>query len=197
MDILTPVPSWGPLLAIAIGIVTFFAMIGLALGGGRKLGQLDEGEVRKAITIAFTTIYLTMLPCYFFYAYMPAAQNATFVSNQGREVQGTIQTFNATATAVPLLAIADFVKNFLYLYIIIILSYFVTRAVEDFHRSKNPTLNALKKYTSGVIDNDRLDKIYSMVTERSFLAERYAKGELTREQFLQIKEDLKDLKKEQ
>jgi uncharacterized membrane protein len=58
-------------------------------------------------------------------------------------------------------------------------------------------LNALKKYTSGVIDNDRLDKIYSMVTERSFLAERYAKGELTREQFLQIKEDLKDLKKEQ
>lgn len=98
-------------------------VIALIRNGG-NLGKLDEGEVRKAITIAFTTIYLIMLPCYFFYAYIPAAQNAAFVSNTAKDLP--IQTFNATATTVPLLAIADFVKNFLYVYIIIIFFYFVT-----------------------------------------------------------------------
>lgn len=140
------------------GILTFFAVIVIALSGHRfRLGELEEGEVRKAIAIAFTTIYLIMLPYYFFYAYMPAAQNATFVRDASNA--SPIQTFNATATTVPLLAITDFTTNFLYIYIIIVLFYFGTRAFEDYLRFKDPKSNALKQFASGKINDEKLKMI--------------------------------------
>ena len=104
-------------IVIALGLLAFGIVIILKLNNSKwDLSELNGGEIRKAITIAFTIIYLIMLPCYFFYAYLPASVNASFVHNTTKD---SLQTFNVSSDAVPLLATSDFMSNFLYLYILI------------------------------------------------------------------------------
>jgi hypothetical protein len=58
-----------------LGLLSFSTLCDALIKANFKLGEMDHGEIRKAITIAFTAIYIIMLPYYFFSAYMPAAVN--------------------------------------------------------------------------------------------------------------------------
>jgi hypothetical protein len=123
-------------ITIALGLSAFvLVIILLSNGSNGDLRGLNGGEIRKAIAIAFTMIYLIMLPCYFFYAYLPASVNASSVHNTTSD--SSLQTFNVSSNAVPLLATSDFMSNFLYLYILIVSFYFGSRYFEDRRRDNN------------------------------------------------------------
>jgi uncharacterized membrane protein len=130
-----------------------------------ELGKrLDHGNIRKSIAISFTVMYIFMLAFYFWDVYTPlVSANTTLLSenfNKG--------TFNETALEVPIAAITDIYKNFLYVYIIIIIFYFGSRAIEGFTDAEK-----IKSMTV----NDRM----------AILKTRLAKGEITKEQFDELK----------
>lgn len=129
--------------AIFLGLFAFvIVIISPLLKNYMDLDKLNSGEIRKAITIAFTIIYLMMLPCYFFYAYVPASVNASSVHSTTNAA--ALQTFNVSSDAVPLLATTDFMSNFLYIYVLIVSFYFGSRYFED-RRNANNQLEIIRE----------------------------------------------------
>jgi uncharacterized membrane protein len=154
------------IIVIAIGLIVFFAALLLALKNNENdLGKLAHGELRKIITIVFTVIYIILLPYYFFNIYTPNATNITIINLTTQSSQS--QTFNLTANSVPAMAVTDLLKNFLYVYIFIIIFYFTSRSIDGYSDAKKT--DALKdktaseiaemRYARGKIDDNDLEKI--------------------------------------
>ena len=154
------------LAAILICLVVFFGGLILALANNEyDLGKLAHGEIRKIITIVFTTIYIMLLPYYFFNVYLPNATNVTIINLTTHNSQ--FQTFNLTANSVPALAVTDLLKNFLYVYIFVIAFYFTSRSIDGYSdakkieslKNKTPSDIAEMRYVRGKIDDKDLAKI--------------------------------------
>lgn len=97
-------------LFISLGLVTFFGMV-VVVNYMSGTAPLNTGEVRKALTVAFITVYFAMMPLIIFGGakYLP-----------GQSINSLVETFTA------LLAI-------------IIGFYFGTRAIEKYVKAKNNT----------------------------------------------------------
>jgi hypothetical protein len=126
--------------AIVIGLVFFLLPILIAMANKNwKLSELDNGEIRKAIMIAFTVIYIILLPYYFFNAYMPAAEilsktNATELIIPKESGQNL--TLNISASSVPAASVNDLLRNFLWVYIFLIIFYFGSRSLDGYTEAK-------------------------------------------------------------
>jgi hypothetical protein len=93
---------------IGIGIVTFFGTV-LIVNYMSGTSPLDSGEIRKALTAAVITVYLTFVPLISFGSIQIPAQ-------------GAVKTI---------------VENFTWIVGIIVIFYFVTRAVEEYAKIRN------------------------------------------------------------
>jgi hypothetical protein len=93
---------------------------------------------------------------------MPASVNASSVHNTTND--SSLQTFNVSSNAVPLLAISDFARNFLYLYILIISFYFGSRYFED-RRNADNRMEILRKLKMDDVikDKDQTDRLNSIL----------------------------------
>jgi hypothetical protein len=163
MDIVTPTN-----LTTFIGFAILIGGLLLVLRNNENdLGKIAHGEIRKIITIVFTAIYIVLLPYYFFDIYVPNATNITIMNLTSQNSE--LLTFNLTANSVPALAVTDMLKNFLYVYIFIIVFYFTSRSIDGYSdakktealKSNSPTEIAEMRYARGKIDDKDLAKIKS------------------------------------
>lgn len=94
---------------IGMGVVTFFGTL-LIVNYMSGTAPLNSGEIRKALTVSVLTVYLTFVPLITFGSIdIPA--------------QGAVKTV---------------VENFTWIVAIIIIFYFVTRAIEEYGKLKHP-----------------------------------------------------------
>jgi hypothetical protein len=160
-------------ITMGIGLAVFIILIIVGmLKTGFRLGELDNGEIRKAVMVAFTVIYIILLPYYFYYAYMPAAENISQI-NASMLVENIptaqMQTFNASPSSlpeVPTAALNDLMRNFLWVYIVLIIFYFGSRTLDGYTEGKRigelrqsePEKILQTQYARGKIDNKTFDE---------------------------------------
>jgi hypothetical protein len=130
---------WFSIGSIILGLAVFLWLaLGTVWNKKSKLGDLDNGEIRKAIMVAFTVIYIIMLPYYFFNAYMPAAINISKTNASELVIlpSGQLHTINVTANSVPSASVNDLLRNFLWVYIVLIVFYFGSRTIDGYTEAK-------------------------------------------------------------
>jgi hypothetical protein len=206
-----------------VGVVALSVPLILAVTSRTNLGsRLDNGEIRKAIVISLTIVYIILLVVSFYNASVEGASE----SNQGvasyseinkengsvvKEHIYTISMTNISAYAlelnlsgstfilkpkanessgamiplsenstggivdvIPAQALADFNKNFLYVYLIIILFYFGSRSWEN-NKTDNVVREFLNKYTSS--------KSTNTLNTEDIIKFRYAVGDIGDREF--------------
>jgi hypothetical protein len=157
---------------VLIGLAVFIILIIKAMWTNKfNLGELDNGEIRKAIMVTFTIVYIIILPYYFFNAYMPAAENisktnASMLVKALPTAQSQLYcTSPNLLPEVPASAFNDILRNFLWVYIVLIIFYFGSRAIDGYTEAKR--IDTLKKsdaieiirtqYARGKIDKATLE----------------------------------------
>ena len=134
--------------------------------------RFSSGEIRKAIVIALTVVYIIMLTSYFYNVTLPLGEkmnNST--PNNFTElvtlVGASSQNASAEITTIPAAALKDISTNFFWIYAVIIVFYFGSRAwesraeadmmkeVKDF----DPFLLAQKRYVLGMLSPENYEEI--------------------------------------
>lgn len=175
-----------------VGIAAFTIPIILALSRRFNLAaRFGNGEVRKAIVIALTIVYIIMLSSYFYDVTLPLGKNLSKslsnssplpivtlpVSSQlqnGSSGSAIIQLQNISPT-IPGEALKDISTNFFWIYAVIIVFYFGSRAWESVAET-----NMVKE----------LEKLSPV----DLAQRRYVLGMLSPENYEEMKEKLEGLK---
>lgn len=184
VELSTYIPYLLAILASAVFIIFIWFAYNKDLGE-----KLDNGEVRKAIAITFTLIYVFLLVLYYYQIFLPASTGSlsgtsnytlnepfnispqsvpTNFSNQNLLINLTAQTLD-----VPIVAITDIFKNFLYVYLVIIAFYFSSRSFEKYTetgrirelRQSNSMEIARTRLARGDIMEDEFNKIQTKLLE--------------------------------
>jgi uncharacterized membrane protein len=151
------------LVILAIGIIVFLTLISESVNNKKFAQELDHGQIRKAIAISFTIVYIFMLATYYGGTYAQLTRGNVSSNNN------SMQIFNMESGEGPVSTISNIYNNFLYIYIIIIGFYFGSRAVEGFSDAQktkaegisNPE-NVLKnRLANGEITPEDYDKLIS------------------------------------
>jgi hypothetical protein len=171
---------------LAVGIVVFSTIIFKSWKDPGFAQKLDHGQVRKAIAISFTVVYIIMLAFYFGGAYSQLINlNLTAQNN-------SMQVINTTSGETPISAVTNIYNNFLYIYVIIIGFYFGSRALEGFSEAKktkaeleaDPVKVAKTRFANGELSEEAFGKIMNkpeLAEDPVNIAQiRYAKGELSK-----------------
>lgn len=161
---MTSVNLWVSIITIIIGLVVFLYLILNELIKKKfKLSELDNGEIRKAIMVVFTVIYIIVLPYYFFNAYMPAAVNLSTTNASELVTPKTsnqIMSYNTSINSVPATSVNNLLGNFLWVYMVLIAFYFGSRTLDGYTEAKrieslkgsNPVEIIKTQYARGKID---------------------------------------------
>jgi hypothetical protein len=211
-----------------VGVVALSVPLILAVTSKTNLGsRLDNGEIRKAIVISLTVVYIILLVISFYNASLEGAEESnsgvasyseinkengsvvkehsykvglTNISAYALELNLSGSTFilkprinessggliplteNSTGgivDVIPEQALADFTKNFLYVYLIIILFYFGSRSWEN-----NKTDNIVKEFMTKYIDSKLKDgNSGTALNTEDLIKFRYALGDIGDREF--------------
>lgn len=150
------------LIICIIGIFSF--IIPLVLFSKYDLGtRLSKGEVRKAIALSFTVMYIILLSMLFAGTADLPPLNVTYSNIITIDNTHNITTItNCTNQTIP--ATVYGIRTFHYVYVIIIGFYFGSRLVERIKMQKEfknlkPLEILLKRYAMGEIDSVTFDKM--------------------------------------
>jgi uncharacterized membrane protein len=221
--------NWAITMIIAlVGVVALSVPLILAVTSKTNLGsRLDNGEIRKAIVISLTVVYIILLVISFYNASLEGAEESnsgvasyseinkengsivkehsykvglTNISAYALELNLSGSTFilkpringssggliplteNSTGgivDVIPEQALADFTKNFLYVYLIIILFYFGSRSWEN-----NKTDNIVKDFLTAYIEPKlKADNSGAALNTEELIKFRYALGDIGDREF--------------
>jgi hypothetical protein len=211
-----------------VGVVALSVPLILAITSRTNLGsRLDNGEIRKAIVISLTVVYIILLVISFYtasleganesnsgvasyseinkengsvvkehsytvgltnisaYAFELNLSGSTFIlkprvnESSGEMIPLTKNSTGGIVDVVPEQALANFTKNFLYVYLIIILFYFGSRSWEN-----NKTDNIVKEFMTKYIDSKLKDgNSGATLNTEDLIKFRYALGDIGDREF--------------
>jgi hypothetical protein len=168
---------------ILLGIVSFIIPIILAFSKRFNLSaRFGNGEIRKAIVISLTIVYIVLLSTYFFNVSLPIGEklnsslgvisgsslNASQTKTSGTGVE---EKGNTTINMIPSEALKDITTNFFWVYAVIIIFYFGSRAWES-------------------VAETNMVKELKDINPQELLQRRYILGSISPENFKAADEDL-------
>jgi len=171
----------------SIGIIAFIIPIILGFSERFSLAsRFGNGEVRKAIVISLTIIYIALLSTYFFEVTLPLSKgmlnNTSHMENifnitKTAGLNKTIAGGNWSITQInqiPTEALRDITTNFLWVYAVIIIFYFGSRAWESVAETNmikelkdvSPLELAKRRYILGSISSQDYKAIQGAINEQ-------------------------------